>query len=220
VTAWGESQDFPGPDFALPHVPPDVGYADIEDALARATLEANGVETTTESLIATLDSHIEVIAAAAARVIGADGDRAAADRLRELAYGPGDSVRAEAGYALARLGDPAGRPALRDTLELPYEAYVAPMQAAGSLARLGDPSGAGVIERALKSSIALIRMVACKQLFYFVPLDRADFGRRRRVDVWALFDRALRDRDSGVAAQARSQLRELGDLPQARERLS
>ena len=218
MTSWGEGQGFPGRGFTMPHVGDDVGYADVDDAVARSTLLSNGVELTPDSLIATLDRKPEVMAAAAARVLGAEGERRAADRLRELAHGRGDSVRAEAAYALARMGDPDGVPALKETLDLPFEAYVAPMQAAGSLARLGDPSGAAVIERALRSSNDVIRMVACKQLFHFVPLHGADLGGGRRLDAWALFDRALRDRDGGIASPARDQLGDL-DAPEARERL-
>jgi HEAT repeat protein len=219
MTSPGEGNRFPGPPgFTLPHVGGDVAYADMDDAVARSTLQSNGVELTADPLLAVLDKKPEVIAAAAARVLGADGEPRAAGRLRELAHGRGDSARAEAAYALARLGDPDGVPALKETLELPFEAYVAPMQAAGSLARLGDPSGAAVIERALRSSNDVIRMVACKQLFHFVPLDGADLGGGRRLDAWALFDRALHDRDSGIASQARVQLGEL-DAPEARERL-
>ena len=202
----------------MPHVGGDVGYADMDDAVARSTLQSNGVGLDGDSLIAELERKPEVLAAAAARVLGEEGERRAADRLRELAHGRGDGLRAEAAYALARMDDPDGVPALKETLELPFEAYVAPMQAAGSLARLGDPSGAAVIERALRSSNDVIRMVACKQLLHFVPLHDADLGGGRRLDAWGLFDRALHDRDSGIASQARLQLREL-EAPEARERL-
>ena len=202
----------------MPHVGGDVGYADMDDAVARSTLQSNGVGLDGDSLIAALERKPEVLAAAAARVLGEEGERRAAGRLRELAHGRGDSLRAEAAYALARMDDPEGVPALKETLELPFEAYVAPMQAAGSLARLGDPSGAAVIERALRSSNDVIRMVACKQLLHFVPLHDADLGGGRRLDAWGLFDRALHDRDSGIASQARLQLREL-EAPEARERL-
>lgn len=219
MTEWGEFPGAPGSGFVIPDVPGGVPYAEIEDALARSLLQSNGIELTPEGVVAALDADVEVIQAAAARVLGETGERAGIPKLRELATGPGDSVRAEAAYALARLGEPEGREALRATLELPIDAYVAPMQAAGSLARLGDPAGAPVIERGLKSRNEIIRMVACKQLIHFVPLDGAELERGKRLDVFALFDRALRDRDRGVAQQARVQLEEL-DLPQARERLA
>jgi HEAT repeat protein len=192
----------------LPEPPRGIAYVDYEDAYSRALLEANGIEPTPEGLQAALDAELEVIQAAAARVLGVEQERRAAPRLRELATGRGDSVRAEAGYALARMGDPAGRESLMDTLALPAGAYVAPMQAAGALARLGDPSGARVIDAALRDSNPIIRMVACKQLLYFAPLDGADLG-DGRLDVEALFERALADSDPEVAGQAEAQQHEL-----------
>ena len=199
-----------GPDgFELPEAPSGLPYADFEDAYSRALLEANHVEPTPGGLRAALDAELEVIQAAAARVLGAEGVREAAPRLRELATGRGDSARAEAGYALARMGDPAGVESLKATLALPAGAYVAPMQAAGALARLGDPSGAPVIDAALGDSNPIIRMVACKQLSYFAPLDGGELGDGRRLDVGALFERALADSDPEVAAQAAAQMKDL-----------
>jgi HEAT repeat protein len=219
MAEWGEFPGAPGPDFVVPDVPGGVAYVDIEDALARSLLQSNGVGLDKDALLAALNADVEVIQAAAARVLGDEGEHDAIPRLRELAVGTGDSVRAEAGYALARLGDPAGKEALRACLELPVEAYVVPMQAAGALARLGDPEGAPVIERALRSRNALIRMVACKQLIHFVRLDGMELGDGRRLDAFALFDLALADRDPEVVQQARVQLMEI-DAPQARQRLA
>ena len=116
---------------------------------------------------AALDSEIELLQAAAARVAGARGVRAVVDALRTLATGPGDTGRSAAAYALARLGEPDGVQALIAALELPIEAYVAPVQAAGSLARLDDTRGFDVVERALRSSNEIVRAVATKQLPFF-----------------------------------------------------
>jgi HEAT repeat protein len=175
----------------MPRVGDDVSYANMDDAVARSTLQSNGVDLDTDSLIAVLDRKPEVIAAAAARALGAEGERRAADRLREHAHGRGDSLRAEAAYALARMGDPDGVPALKETLELQFEAYVAPMQAAGSLARLGDTRGLEVIERALRSSNEIVRAVATKQLPFFGAQGRP------------LIEAALDDPDPEIARQAR-----------------
>ena len=188
---------FEMPELVVPHPPADVPYAELEDFQARALLEANGIPIGSEAL----EHPVEVISAAAARTLGADGDTSAIEPLRALAGRPDDTRRAEAAYALARLGErDEGVQILRELLDLPVEGYVAPMLAAGSLARLGDPSGLAAIERGLASSNHLVRRIATKQLFHFDGV----------ADVGPLFERALADEDRGVADQARAELRELG----------
>ena len=135
-----------------------------------------------------MDSGIELLQSAAARVAGAHGERALLDSLRTLAATPGgDTVRSAAAYALARLGEPDGVETLIACLELPTEAYVAPVQAAGSLARLGDVRGLPVVERALRSSNEIVRAVAVKQLPFFGPQGRP------------LITDALKDSDPEIA---------------------
>lgn len=199
--------DVPGPsdlaDLRVPEVPADVPYNELEDVRARQLLDANGVEPEHTVLLRALDSEIDTIAAAAARVLGADGIKEAIPRLKELAAKEGDTVRAEAAYALARIGEPEGVAALEACLELPADAYVAPMLAAGSLARLGSDRGRETVARALESGNALIRMIAAKQLRAFADLD---------LDTaLPLFERALADSDDGVRWEALAQLRELDD---------
>ena len=178
-------------ELALPEPRADVPLAEGEDVHAEDILTANGVPLTAEGLQLALDSGIELLQAAAARVAGARGERAVVDSLRALATGTGDTDRAAAAYALARLGEPDGVEALIACLELPTEAYVAPTQAAGSLARLGDMRGLGVVERALGSSNELIRAVATKQLGFFGEQGRP------------LLERALDDSDPEIVRQAR-----------------
>lgn len=185
------------PELVVPHPPAGVPYAELDDHQARALLEANGIAVGHEAL----EHPAEVISAAAARVLGADGDVSAVEPLRALARRPDDTRRAEAAFALARLGErDEGIALLRDLLELPVEAYTAPLLAAGSLARLGDPSGLATIERGLSSDNQIVRRIAVKQLFHFAGI----------ADVEPLFERALADSDRGVAEQARAELRELG----------
>jgi HEAT repeat protein len=197
----------PGPsdlaDLRVPEVPSNVPYDDLEDVRARQLLEANGVEAEPPVLARALDSEIDTIAAAAARVLGADGITDAIPRLKELASKEGDTVRAEAAYALARMGEQEGIAALESCLELPAEAYVAPLLAAGSLARLGSDRGRETVARALESENSLIRMIAAKQLRAFADADLEA--------VLPLFERALADSDEGVRWEALVQLRELDD---------
>src|SRR5262249_55738790 len=69
-----------------------------------------------------------------------------------------------------------GIPVLRATLELPVGAYLSPITAAGYLARLGDATGLDVIRAALDSELLASRMLAVKQLYFFLDLDDAARG--------------------------------------------
>jgi HEAT repeat protein len=178
-------------DLALPEPRADVPLAAGEDVHAEDILTANSIPLTAQGLQLALDSGIELLQSAAARVAGARGERAVVDSLRALASGTGDTERAAAAYALARLGEPEGVEALIACLELPFEAYMAPMQAAGSLARLDDMRGLGVVERAVRSSNELVRAVATKQLGFFGEQGRP------------LLERALDDADPEIVRQAR-----------------
>ena len=178
-------------DLVLPDPRPGVPFADSEDVHAEDILTANHVPLTAQGLQPAMDSGIELLQAAAARVAGAHGERAVLDSLRTLAATPGgDTVRSAAAYALARLGEPEGVETLIACLELPIEAYVAPVQAAGSLARLGDARGLPVVERALQSSNEIVRAVAVKQLPFFGPQGRP------------LITDALKDSDPEIARRA------------------
>lgn len=178
-------------ELALPEPRAGVPFADSEDVHAEDILTENRVPLTAEGLQLALDSGIELLQAAAARVAGAHGERAVIGSVRALLGGIGDTDRAAAAYALARLGEPDGIEALVALLELPIDAYVAPVQAAGSLARLGDERGLEVVERALRSPNEIVRAVATKQLAFF--------GERGRE----LLERALGDSDPEIARQAR-----------------
>jgi HEAT repeat protein len=178
-------------ELALPDPRPGVPFADSEDVQAEDILEANGVPRDARGLQAALDSGIELLQGAAARVAGSRQVREVTDSLRALAAGSGDTARSAAAYALARLGEPDGVDALIGALELPIDAYVAPVQAAGSLARLGDTRGLEVVERALRSPNEIVRAVATKQLPFFGAQGRP------------LLETALHDPDSEIARQAR-----------------
>lgn len=197
-------------DLVVPHPPRDVPYVELDDRYALAVLEANGYAHTAEGLGAALASEVEVLQGAAAHAAGELGERSLVAKLKELAAEPDDTVRAEAAYALARLGEEEGRVALRACLEQPPQAYLCPSLAAGFLARLGDAAGFPVLERALAVDNELVRTVACKQLYFFAGLEG--------VDVFPLFEQALADSDEGVRDLAAAQLREL-DLPEARRLL-
>lgn len=184
-------------------MPTGVAYAEVEDRRARDLLEANGVPLEPEAIVKALDSGIEVIQGAAAHVAGELGLREAVPKLRAIAATPDDTVRAEAGFALARMDEDGGREALAECIQLPVEAYLSAGTAAGFLARLGDPSGFPNVERALASANQIIRMVGVKQLYFFAGLEG--------VDPFPLFERALADDDPGIRSTALAQLRELDD---------
>jgi HEAT repeat protein len=187
---------YEAPNLDLPSPPPDLPYADYADWHDRAVLAANGVDDARAGL-----SHPDgLLRAAAAHTAGADGDPAVIPRLRELAADREDDAAAvEAAYALARLGAAEdGVPVLRAALALPVGAYLSPITAAGYLARLGDASGLDVIRAALDSELLASRMLAVKQLYFFLDLD--DDARR-------LLERARDDDpEPSVRAQAAAEL--------------
>jgi len=183
------------------------GPGDAEDRRARALLEENGYGTDTEALRQTLRSGVGILQAAAARLLGLSGSRAAQDELIRLARDPAteETARVQAAVALARLGDEgAAREVLASILQLPLEASPGPLQAAGALAELGDPQGFSVVEAGLRSDNRVIAMIACKQLPAFVPLDGRD-----GVNVYRAFAAALSHPEDNVAAEARAQLEAL-----------
>jgi len=195
--------------FRIPDVPIDVPYAEFDDVYSAALLEANGVPPDDDALLAALESPTEVVRAAAARTLGARGVRAAIAPLEPLAREGQGTDRAEAAYALARLGEQeSGREGLRACLELPADWSIAAIKAAGMLACLDDPSGVPVIMRALKAKNSILRTVAVKQLYYLARFDGREVD-GRRLDVHELLEKAARDRDADIARQARIELRDL-----------
>ena len=167
-------------------------FADSEDVHAEDILAANHVPLTAEGLQAALDSGVEVLQAAAARVAGARGERAVLDSLRTLAadtsgghHPRGRRLRA------GRLGEPEGLEALIACLALPLDGLRRP----GPGRRLARPAGRRarpqVIERALRSSNEIVRAVAVKQLPFFGEQGRP------------LIEAALDDADPEIARQAR-----------------
>lgn len=195
-------------DLHVPDPPDQLSYADAEDFLNRQILERNGVAMTASALIAALSSGVSVIEAAAAHTLGCLAPEGAIEALRRRLPGAGDLVRVEVAHALARLGAPEGRPALHECLGVPVDAFLCPSIAAGYLARLGDPAGYPVVVRCFDVEITAVRMIACKQIYFFIPFQDQSVG-SDKVDALALFDRALRDNDAGVQWQALVQLREL-----------
>jgi HEAT repeat protein len=179
-----------------------------EERQARSLLQDDGPGTDPEALRAALDSPRAILRGAAARLLGAEGDDDAREALERVATTRGEeSARAQAAYALARLGDPACADVLRELLELPVDTSPGPLQAAGHLARLDDPSGLPVVERGLADAEPLIATIAAKQLAPLALLQerRPDLG----VDAWRLYERALEHPDEQVSREARAQLERL-----------
>ena len=219
MTGAGESADhqvyrledvhFEGPNLDLPSPPPDLPYDQFEDWRSIELLAINGIPATEEALLEALRSQSNVLLSAAAHASGSSGLTAAIPLLREVARGPDDYAAVEAAYALARLGDADGAGLLRESLQRPLDAYLSPVLAAGYLARLGDPSGFPVVRKALGSDLLATKMLACKQLFFFLPFQGTEDGPGSFVDALGLFEQALKDQDTTVQGQALAQLRSL-----------
>ena len=188
-----------------------VEEADVRHA--RAFLQDHGPGTDPQALREALETPT-IFRAAAAQLLGAERDERAREALARVAAEEGgeESARAQAAYALARLGDPAGVETLHALLDLPVDASAGPLQAAGHLARLDDPSGAPVIERGLADRELVIATIAAKQLAPLALL--AERHPELGIDAWRLYDLALLHPQPQVAREARVQLERLdGDEP-------
>ena len=182
----------------IPETPGDVPYRDREDRWAHNLLTLNGRPDDDDAVVALLDSTSELLAGAAARLVGARGLDAGLPRLRELAASPDDLLAVHAAAGLAQLDPDAGRAELKRVSGLPWEGAPGAIQAAGELARLGDPSAAPTVYAALDSDNRVLRTIAAKQLLFLA--DAGEPEARRRIAA------LQEDPDSGLGAIARSQL--------------
>lgn len=202
-----------GPNLDVPEPPDDLPYARFWDYYNREVLRLNGVAPEPDALIALLVSPESdpMLRAAAAHTAGADRAAAAVPALREALGATDDVTAVEAAYALLRLGDAAGEAALAAAVAHPGALELGPLFAAGYLAQSGDPRGFPAVVRALQGDAPAQRMVACKQLHFFMPFH----GRRGPtgdvVDVVGAFQQALAHPDSALHWQALFQLRETSD---------
>jgi len=204
-------------DLVMPRRPSGVPYDEGDDYDARALLEENGLSEDRDELIRLLDSGIGILQAAAARTLGAQGERTAIEQLRRLAadLDVEETARVQAAYALARMDVDGARQLILELLRLPAEASPGPLQAAAALARLGDPIGFEVVRRSLESANPVTAMIACKQIFAFAPLDGRPLASGGKVDLYDAFRRALSRPERNIVGEARAQLVAL-DTEQAR----
>ncbi|HEX8621843.1 MAG TPA: hypothetical protein VF718_07705 [Allosphingosinicella sp.] len=202
-----------GPELDVPEPPDDLPYALFWDYHDREVLRLNGVGAEADALVRMLESPDSdpILRAAAAHTAGAERAAAAAPALRQALGGSDEVMAVEAAYALARLGDGAGDAALAAAVDRPRGDELAPLFAAGYLAQRGDPRGFPLVLRALRGDGPAPRMLACKQLHFFIPFH----GRRgpggEVVDVVGAFEEALAHPDAALHWQALFQLRETSD---------
>jgi len=208
-------------DLVVPRRPIGVTYATGDDYDAEALLKANGISLEADQLIALLVVDFGIFQAAAARVLGARNERAAIEQLHMLAADDffEETARVQASYALSRMGQIAGHGQLVEILNYPVEASPAPLQAAAALATLGDPQGFSLVRDTLDSSSTLNAMVACKQLYAFVPLHGYPLAEGNQVDVYRAYSRALLRKEPNITGEALAQLEELNS-PEARALIS
>jgi hypothetical protein len=198
------------PNLDIPNPPDNMSYADFEDYRFREILRVNGISLSEVELITALKQRTNVLQAAAAHTLGSLLSQDAISILKKLVSSSEDLVKVEAAYALARLGAPEGKYVLIQCLNYTLDAYLFPAIAAGYLVRLGDPRGFKTIVRCFDVDIPEIRMLACKQLYFFVPFQGVQDKDGNTIDVYGLFDRALKDSDTDIQWQALVQLREIG----------
>src|SRR4029077_8679818 len=160
-------------------------------------------------LIAALKEQRNVLQAAAAHVLGSLASRTAAPFLKDLLTSSEDLVLVEAAYALARLGIPEGKDALVQCLSYPVDAYIFPAIAAGYLAQMGDSQGFNTVDKCVNAEVPAVRILACKQLYFFLPFHGQRSKDGQLIDVYGLFERALNDTEIDVQWQALAQMREI-----------
>lgn len=200
---------YQAPNLEVADPPPDLPYAQHEDFSYRELLKANAIPVTEEAVTEALATQIGVLLHAAAHTAGAEGYQAAVPRLEQLTGGSDDQAAVEAAYALVRLGHPQAREVLRRALAGPVDVTLGPVLAAGYLAMLGDPSGYPVIAQGLESQYLPTRMLACKQILFFMDFQGQATGSGEPVDALGLFRRALDDPNPSVAWRALEQIRAL-----------
>jgi HEAT repeat protein len=209
------SFEYEMPSLDVPAPPEDLAYSGYEDFRTKEILTRNGISLSEDDLVATLERGNNILQAAAAHTLGSLSCKSATPTLKRFLASSDDLIKAEAAYALARLGDADGKDALVKCLDYPLDAYLCPAIAAGYLAQLGDPQGYPIIVRSFDVDIAAVRMLACKQLYFFVPFQGMQDRQGNTVDVLPLFARALKDSDDSIQWQALVQLRQVR-LPDAR----
>jgi len=196
-------------DLNIPDPPAGMSYAQFEDYRNRAILQRNNISLSEAGLIDALGKTANILQAAVAHTLGSLASAAASPALSRLLTAPEDLVRVEAAYALARTGGGEGRDVLVQCLSYPVDAYLFPAIAAGFLAQLGDPRGFSTVASCLDQEIPAIRLIASKQLYFFVPFQGQPDATGKPVEVLHEFSRALRDANPDVQWQALVQLREL-----------
>ncbi len=198
---------------AVPNPPPTVKYPDLEDWQHKMLLELNGVALNADAIARVLERGAEVLQVSAAHTAGSMGFSETIPLLEKISKAGDDLVQVEAAYALVRLGSENARAVLEKCLTYPLDAYLSPSAAAGYLARLGDARGFSVIMSALQQPLSIIRMMACKQLYFFAPFHGTRANDQDTLHVFAQFERALNDADREIQWQAIAQLRELDAEP-------
>lgn len=189
---------------------PGLSFEEADDAHAEELLRANGVNTSVQGLLGVLEGDGEgVLRCAAARTLGVRREASAIEALVRVARASDDLLRAEAGFAAARMGSAEAKRLLSESLSGDVSYSLGAPTAAGMLARLGDPSGWHVVQEALAQPNFLVRIVGAKELLYFLPFDGPT------VDVFGTYARVLSDEDPDVSVVATIQLEQVDD-PRAR----
>jgi len=194
-----------GPVTDLPLPPADLPYPEYDDWFNRELLIANGIQPDETEIAQALKTQEGLLLSAAAHSSYAFPGLAAP--LRDLVEGADEDAAVEAAYSLARQGDNVGRGALREAMTLPLGPYLSPILAAGRLARLGDRSGEPVIQAGLTSEYLATRMLSCKQLFLYAPIDRDANSSVDAVSEWSQLVRlALADDEPAIQREILMQL--------------
>jgi hypothetical protein len=202
-----EDIHFEAPNLDVPNPPGDTPYEQYEDYRYAQMLANSGVPATPDGVLSALETQTGVLLAAAGHVAGSTHVQAATPLLDRIVSGPDRIAAVEAAYSLVRLGEGRFKSVLEDAARPPMVDFLSALPAAGYLAQLNDPTGFKIVQDALSWELMATRMLACKQLYFFVPFHGQQDRSGEQIDVLGAFEQALGDEDSNVQYQALTELR-------------
>lgn len=196
----------------------DLPYSKWETQRSQELLEANGIGYTLNELRIAAQHSSGLIRSTAYYLLTLNPQQQDKALFHQGLDDIDETVQTFAAYGLYKLGDKSVLSILERIAHLDVNAHTAATRAAGILAEIGDPTAFTTIQKALNSDLSYIRLFAIQNAMPFVPLHGQIFTTGQKIDIWGLYQRALKDKDGQVRSVAKFQLKELNS-PKAFELL-
>jgi HEAT repeat protein len=120
-----------------------------------------------------------------------------------------ETVQAFCAFALTKAGDKQALKKLKTISEFNVESHIAAIQAAGLLGQLGISAAFKTIGAAMESKLEYIQLFGIQNAVFFVPLNRKNYDINSKIDIWELYQSALKNKNSPVREVAIAQLQEI-----------